>query len=1740
MLSRRRFIQLGAAMGAGLAVAKTVKAQNPPPPVPGQGGFNPKHGRITAADRKAAAARLKEQYPFGALNSMTMAAATMDPGGVPDYFGITPNYANSPLPLPEIVTVVIGGVGTGAAATAILNPSGVIMGVQVTAGGTGYVAASTTVSFNAAHGTGATAAAVVDATKGGVITAINVTNGGMNYLQRDAKGNLLGGIRKFVDALPHAGVANLLGQVIPVATPAPQTFNGIVCDYYEIELVEYFEQMHSDLKPTKLRGYRQVGQPNAHYLGPLIMADKDKPVVVKFYNRLPTNAGGNLFLPVDTTLMGAGMGPNGGNAMFSQNRAAVHLHGGNTPWISDGTPHQWITPDGETTPYPKGVNVYNVPGLPVAAPGEMYFYYTNQQSARMLFYHDHALGITRLNVYAGMAAGYVIRDPVEQGLVSSGVIPGKNAGEQIPLVIQDKSFIPPLAQLAAQDPTWPIALDDTHSNLWYPHVYMPNQNPYSMEGANAVGRWDYGPWFWPPYTGLEHQPVANPLYPATPGQPPVIPGTPNPSIVPEGFMDTMLVNGTVYPFLKVDPKPYRFRILNACNDRGINLQLYVAKSSAPMWNPDGSLNDANAGEVNMVTAAPNTGLPANWPTDGRDGGVPDPAAVGPSWIQIGTEAGFIPSPAIIDQVPVGFEYNRRSITVLNVFVRALFLGAAERADVVVDFSAFAGKTIILYNDAPTPTPAFDARMDYYTGDPDQTDSGGAPTTQPGYGPNTRTIMQIQVGPSTAGGTAVSGVTVTNPGSGYTVMPTVSLTGGGGTGALATATGKVATLAVMTGGTGYTTPVVTIAAPALGTAATASATVTGGVVTGLTILTPGSGYTSAPTVTITDSGAGTGATAVTTLGVGAVVLAPSGSGYTSIPSVTFLGGGGSGATGLASLGTGTPFNLAALSTQLPIAYKASQRPPIVPQMAYDPSYPADGFARIEGRQMQFFNGPLSGITLTNGGSGYTTVPAVTITGGGASTQATATAVLGGRGISKVQLTARGTQYVSAPTVSFTGGGTGAQATAVVNHVVKRIDLNAGGSGYTTAPTVVISGGNGTGAKATATVSGGAVTAINYIAAGTGYTAVPTVTFTSATGSGAKATAVIDNLVTGVILTASGSGYNPATTTVVFTGGGGGGAAATATVLPGQVLAITLNTPGAGYTSAPTIAIAPPTGASPIQATAVANPISIDFRWKAIQELFTPDYGRMNATLGVELPFTSMITQTTIPYGYVDPPTEIITLSNLASPVGAAGDGTQIWKITHNGVDTHSIHFHLMDVQLINRVGWDGMIKPPDPNEIGWKEVIRMHPLEDVYVAVRVYGQTLPFQLPNAIRRLNPSTPLHSAMLNEFSNVDPINQPAVVTNESINFGYEYVWHCHLLGHEENDMMRPIIFAYPPAAPTNLTAVKAPTGTGVILTWKDNAANETGFTVQRALSPTGPWASLAAGNSLPPSPAVGGTVTFRDSTATLSTTYYYRVFGYNQVGYTAVYAAPSIGYPNQIVYGASASAAPVVVGTAVATPLIMANDFQNGLLGWSGTVGNVAASPQAVLAPVMPGSSPLGLAANMGVATPMQSASSPSAAYVLDNTASNESVYDVSFFFSPDKAVSGSAPVDIFTAADADGTLLFGASFERDSSSSETYELSAWVLLDGVVTHLKSFDVTSKPHQIEMAWSSDAHASFSLFVDGKLLSTVSGSTLPHTVSAALLGAVSGVTDSSSGTLLFSDFVSTRLQTAVNNSFFIPLIER
>lgn len=1133
------------------------------------------------------------------------------------------------------------------------------------------------------------------------------------------------GIRKFVDSLPGLGVANKndLGQYMPVAVPDTTTYPG--SDYYEINLVQYTEQLHKDLPPTTLRGYVQVNttditvsKPN--YLGPTIVAQKDRPVRVKFTNKLSTGSGGDLFLPVDTSVMGAGMGPKMGTENYTENRATLHLHGGVTPWISDGTPNQWITPAGETTSYPKGVSVQNVPDMPDPGPGAETFFYTNQESARLMFYHDHTYGITRLNVYAGEAAGYILRDDTEKALIASGAIPSA----EIPLTIQDKTFVPQDVQLAAEDPTWNKAKWGGFGNLWFPHVYMPNQNPGDPSGANTMGRWDYGPWFWPPYTGLKHGPVANPLYPSVAGEPKDNPSVPNISAVPEAFMDTPLVNGTAYPSLDVQPKAYRFRILNASNDRFWNLQLYTAKSDNAMWDSKGVLLDANAGEVPMVSASSGTGNPATWPTDGRAGGVPDPAAAGPNMVQIGTESGFLPAPVELANQPIDYVYNRKDIVVLNVSQKTLLMGPAERADVVIDFSKYAGKTLILYNDSPAPVPAFDPRYDYYTGNPDQTALGGAPSTQPGYGPNTRTVMQIKVAATaTAASTyPVASIQSTNSGAGYTA-PKVTLNGGAGSGATASATGEVDALSIATPGTAVTSaPTVSLTGGAT-TNATAKATMS---VAQIGITTPGIGYTSAPTVTVTDA----------------------------------VGGTGSGATATATIAGGV----------------------------------------------------VTGLALNTPGTAYT-APIVTLTGGGATTPATA------------------------------------KATGLVDSVV----LVTKGLGYNTAPTVTLSGGGAT------------------------------------TPATAKATINLTNFV----LTNPGSGYtsNPTVTITDTAGGIGTGATATAAlVTPLEVLNKVLP---AAYTASQHPLIVPPGVYARIQDNSLTfapvgstTPIKFDFQPKAIQELFETNYGRMNATMGMELPNTNVSIQTTIPYGYVDPVTEsVMAYSEQLTP--SAADGTQLWKVTHNGVDTHAIHFHLFDVQVVNRVGWDGAIRPPDANEMGIKDTVRMNPLEDVIIALRPIIPKTNFGVPDSVRPLDVTMPIGST--GQFMGIDPkTNNPIVVTNQPFNYGWEYMWHCHLLGHEENDMMRPIAVTVPHVRPTAPVLSFTRTAKPVNLKWTDptpfaapttlgNPANEIGFKIERATinnsGKIGAYVQIAQ--------ALANQTSFIDTTADQVSKYSYRVTSFNAAG-------------------------------------------------------------------------------------------------------------------------------------------------------------------------------------------------------------------------------------------------------------------
>jgi spore coat protein A, manganese oxidase len=473
-------------------------------------------------------------------------------------------------------------------------------------------------------------------------------------------------IRKFVTSLPGLGPAaqNEIGQYIPLATKHTIQFAGQATDLYDVAVTSFSERMHPDLPgKTRFFGYTDLSTFDQKYLGGAIVAQRGRPVLLTVTNLLPPKH----ILPVDPTIMA---GPNGLTVGdLPHNRIATHLHGGLTPWFSDGTPFQWFTPGGQ-----HGSTFMNVPGLP-SIPGTGSYYYPNEQSARLVWYHDHEMGITRLNAYAGIASAYIVTDDFEAGLVSAGLLPDLVG---IPLVIQDKSFVP--RNIFTQDPSWRWG---EPGDLWYPHEYEVNVLPGGA--PNPRGRWDWGPTDDPPAVGTK--------------------ALPRTSVVPEAFFDTILINGGVYPQASVTPKRTRFRLLNGSQARFYHLNLYAEDLSNP-------------GEAKI-------------------------GAAGPKMYQVGNEGGFLTKVAIhrnTTPLPLVDEDDANPDGPFN-----LLLAPAERADLVIDFNGVpAGSTFILYNDALAPFPSGDPRNDYFTGDGDQRNSGGAASTKMGFGPNTRTLMKIVV------------------------------------------------------------------------------------------------------------------------------------------------------------------------------------------------------------------------------------------------------------------------------------------------------------------------------------------------------------------------------------------------------------------------------------------------------------------------------------------------------------------------------------------------------------------------------------------------------------------------------------------------------------------------------------------------------------------------------------------------------------------------------------------------------------------------------------------------------------------------------------------------------------------------------------------------------------------------------------------------------------------------------------
>jgi spore coat protein A len=190
----------------------------------------------------------------------------------------------------------------------------------------------------------------------------------------------------FVDPLPIPRIAKPLGT-----RPNPE-HPGQQIPYHRIAMREIQQKIHRDLPATRMWSF------NDSFPGPTIETQSGDAMVVEWANELPPRH----FLPIDHSLHGA-------EASLPEVRSVVHLHGGRTPAASDGYPEDWVVPGKSQT-----------------------CFYPSRQDSALLFYHDHTMGINRLNIYAGMQGFFVVRDPAEASL---NLPSGKY---EVPLMICDR------------------------------------------------------------------------------------------------------------------------------------------------------------------------------------------------------------------------------------------------------------------------------------------------------------------------------------------------------------------------------------------------------------------------------------------------------------------------------------------------------------------------------------------------------------------------------------------------------------------------------------------------------------------------------------------------------------------------------------------------------------------------------------------------------------------------------------------------------------------------------------------------------------------------------------------------------------------------------------------------------------------------------------------------------------------------------------------------------------------------------------------------------------------------------------------------------------------------------------------------------------------------------------------------------------------------------------------------------
>ena len=299
------------------------------------------------------------------------------------------------------------------------------------------------------------------------------------------------------------------------------------------------------------------------------------------------------------------------------------------------------------------------------------------------------------------------------------------------------------------------------------------------------------------------------------------------------------------------------------------------------------------------------------------------------------------------------------------------------------------------------------------------------------------------------------------------------------------------------------------------------------------------------------------------------------------------------------------------------------------------------------------------------------------------------------------------------------------------------------------------------------------------------------------------------------------------------------------------------------------------------------LTLPVQGKMVGELFNPDYGRKTDVLGVEAPLSATGARTGVPYSAIDPATEYLAGAPRATSP-RLGDGTQIWRITHDGAESHSLYFGAFNVQVLARATRDGVApRAPSAGELGWKDTLRIDPLESCLIALRPVLPRLPFKLEASERPLDVTRPLGAT--GGFTDLDPLTaEPDPVANAVADFSWEGYWSIHLPGGQESHMIRPLVLEGSPQAPEGLTAT-AGDGPSVTITWSGSIfpPDAIAYAIERADDE-----SFRKGRASFEAAADAESLT--DDSARAGRTYFYRVRAEGETGYSPWSAPAEVTLP------------------------------------------------------------------------------------------------------------------------------------------------------------------------------------------------------------------------------------------------------